>query len=190
MVVFESQGQQNTIETLRIAFEAARARGIKDIVIASTTGATAEALDQFDLTGLHIVIVTHSYGYAGNGLNKISRETREIYRQKGYDVVTASHTLTGVERSLSSSKGGIYPGEIIAETLKMFSRGTKVVVEIAAMAADNGVIQPAVPIIAVAGSAKGADTAVIMRGAHSHRIMETRIDEYLCKPIANLTVQQ
>ncbi|MBR0137890.1 MAG: hypothetical protein IJM15_05720 [Erysipelotrichaceae bacterium] len=124
MTVFEKEGPQNSRETLEIAFRTARERNISDIVIASTAGSTAALLDEFDLSGLHVVIVTHSYGYAGNGLNKISRETRETYRQKGYDIVTAAHVLSGVERSFSSAKGGIYPGEIISETLKMISRGT------------------------------------------------------------------
>ena len=186
MPVFEKEGPQNSRETLKIAIDTARERNISDIVIASTTGSTVAKLDDFDLSGLHVVIVTHSYGSPTNGTNRISRETREIYRQKGYDVVTAAHVLSGVERSLSSLKGGIYPGEIISEALKMVSRGTKVAVEITAMACDAGVIQPAVPVIAVGGSGSGADTAVIIRGAHAQRILETRIDEFLCKPIGTL----
>ena len=183
---FETEGD-HTLETLELAIRTARERGIKDLVVATTTGGTADCLDRFDLTGLHVTLVTHAYGYGGGpGKNTIPEEKRAAYLAKGYSVCTAAHVLSGVERGISAVSKGIYPGELIAATLRLISRGTKVCVEMGAMAADAGYIMPGEPIVAVAGSRRGADTAVIMRPANSHKIMDTRVDEFLCKPYAAL----
>lgn len=71
---------------------------------------------------------------------------------------------------------------IIANTLRMFGQGTKVCVECASMAADNGAIPTGEPIIAIAGSGSGADTAIVLKAANTHKILDTKICEYLCKP--------
>jgi hypothetical protein len=50
------------------------------------------------------------------------------------------------------------------------------------MAADSGLIRTDEDIIAVAGSGRGADTAVVMKPAHTHDFFDLRIKEILCKP--------
>ena len=50
------------------------------------------------------------------------------------------------------------------------------------MALDAGLIPHDKEIIVVAGSGRGADTAVIMHPAHANNILETKINEILCKP--------
>ena len=185
-MVFETEGAVHTEETLALAIQAAKERGIRELVVATTTGTTADCLERFDLTGLHVTVVTHAYGYAGPGQNTLPEEKREDYVRRGYSVCTAAHVLSGVERGLSGVSRGIYPGELIAATLRLISRGTKVCVEMGAMAADAGYITPGEPIVAVAGSGRGADTAVIMRPANSHKILDTRVDEFICKPRAAL----
>ena len=84
---------------------------------------------------------------------------------------------------MSGSFGGVYPVEMIAHTLRFFGQGMKVCVEIATMAADGGLLPPNEPIVAIGGTGRGADTAVIMRAAHANHILETKIDRILCKPI-------
>lgn len=187
---FENEGRDNSVKTIELAVSTAKARGIKELVIASSKGDTPQLLYQYDLTGIHVTVVTTAYGYGGPGVNRLSEELRAEFLAKGYSVCTAAHVLTGVERSLSSTAKGIYPGEIIASTLKLFSRGTKVCVEIACMATDAGYIKPGVPIIAVGGSGQGADTAVIMRPANSHMLFDTRVDEFICKPYAALVKRE
>ena len=50
------------------------------------------------------------------------------------------------------------------------------------MAADAGLIPSGEPVIAVGGSSHGADTALILRAANSSRILNTKVEEILCKP--------
>lgn len=64
----------------------------------------------------------------------------------------------------------------------MFSQGMKVVVEIAAMAADAGVIPAEKDVVVIAGSHRGADTAVVIKPANSRDIFEIVVREIICKP--------
>jgi hypothetical protein len=66
---------------------------------------------------------------------------------------------------------------IIANTLRLFSQGTKVCVEIALMAADCGGVDIDKPVISIAGSHAGADTALILTPAASNRIRDLKVHE-------------
>ena len=65
----------------------------------------------------------------------------------------------------------------------MFGQGTKVCVEISTMALDSGLIPYNEPIIAIGGSAHGADTAMILKPEYSSAILDTKIQEFICKPL-------
>jgi hypothetical protein len=97
-------------------------------------------------------------------------------------VLTTTHVLSGAERGLSRKFGGVYPVEIIAHTLRMFGQGVKVCVEVAVMALDAGMIPYGEEVIAVGGTGRGADTAVIIKPAHANSILDTWISEIICKP--------
>ena len=64
IIYFEEPGRKNTEETLRLAAERARLRGISKIVLASTRGDTARlAAARFAGTGVKLVVVPHQYGF-------------------------------------------------------------------------------------------------------------------------------
>jgi hypothetical protein len=182
MTVFEKPGKDNTSAAADIAISEARKRGIRHIVVASYTGYTA---DYFKAAAdLNVVIVRGTYGYNVKDVNDIrmSREKNDELSACGMNIVTAAHALSGAERAVSTAFKGAYPVEIMAHTLRMFGQGTKVCVECAAMACDCGAIPSGEPVIAVAGTAEGADTVLILKAANTHRILETKICEVLCKP--------
>ena len=58
----------------------------------------------------------------------------------------------------------------------------KVVVEIAAMAADAGAVPANKDVLVVAGSGRGADTVVVMKPANSHRLFDMVVKEIIAKP--------
>lgn len=176
---FAKQGRDNTIAAIEAAVDAARERGIKHIVVASNTGETAEKL-----MGLpcNVVCVTHAYGYKAPGENEMSEATRLRLQQNGVKVLTTSHILSGVERGISGHSGGMYPGEIISYALRMFGQGMKVCVEISTMALDAGLIPHGEKIVAIGGTGRGADTAIIIKPAHASEIFSTYINEIICKP--------
>jgi hypothetical protein len=176
---WDKPGRQNTESTVREAIKTAKERGIKYIVVASNMGETAEL---FKDSGLNVVCVTHVNGFSNPGEMEISEEKVEALKRAGMKVLTTTHVLSGAERGLSRKFGGVYPVEIIAHTLRMFGQGVKVCVEVAVMALDAGMIPYGEEVIAVGGTGRGADTAVIIKPAHANNILDTWISEIICKP--------
>jgi hypothetical protein len=64
----------------------------------------------------------------------------------------------------------------------MMGQGTKVCVEIVAMACDAGLVQSDQPVLAVAGTGRGADTILLIRSANSRRFFDLKILEVIAKP--------
>lgn len=176
---WKSAGAVHTAKTVELALCKAKEYGIKSIVVASNSGKTAELL-----AGKveNVVCVTHANGYKEPGVNELLTEQRELLTEKNVKILTTTHVLSGAERGISRKFGGIYPVEIIANTLKIFGQGVKVTVEIAVMALDAGLIPYGEDIIAIGGTGKGADTAVVIRPAHAANILDTYIAEIICKP--------
>ena len=181
---FEEAGD-HTETTIDIVAERLERGGIAHVVVATTSGATgarfAEALQDRDA---EVVCVTHHVGFKGGDENQLEPKHAEAIRAAGGKILTASHALSGVARSVSSSFGGTSAVEMIAHTLRLFGQGTRVCVEIAVMAADAGLIPTGRDVICVGGTGRGADTAVVLRPAHANAFFETRIRETLCRPIA------
>jgi len=73
-------------------------------------------------------------------------------------------------------------GDIVANTLRILGEGMKVVCEIAAMAADSGLVRTDEDIIAIGGTGRGADTAVVLRPVNSNDFFNLKVKEILCKP--------
>lgn len=182
---FDSPGPENTGETAKIAVREAIERGISHIAAASNTGDVVFALAQeAKKQGYQgrLVCVTHVYGFRENGKNELSDEDREKLEHQGIRVCTAGHALSGAERCISRKFQGAYPVEMIAHTLRMFGQGVKVSVEISVMALDAGYIPFGKPVIALGGTVRGADTALIITPGYSSSLLDTRIHEILCKP--------
>ena len=75
----------------------------------------------------------------------------------------------------------ITPTTMIADTLRIFGQGTKVAVEIIAMAADAGLI-PLKPVIGIAGTDHGADTVICAISANTKRFFNMKIIDVIAKP--------
>ncbi|KYO66509.1 pyruvate kinase alpha/beta domain-containing protein [Thermovenabulum gondwanense] len=178
---FEKPGAENTQKTVEIVKRAVEERGIRHVVAASNEGRTAKLLVDANINA-NLVIVTHACGFRAPGDMEFPGDLREELIKKGVKVLTTTHVLSGAERGLSRKFGGVYPVEIIANTLRMFGQGVKVCLEVATMALDAGLIPYGEEIIAIGGTSEGADSAVIMKPAHAANIMDTWISEILCKP--------
>jgi len=180
-MLFEKKGKQNTERTLELAWKRAQELDIKHLVVASTSGATVEELLKLN-AGLDIVCVSHHVGYREAGDDEMGTEMRQRLQESGVKILTATHLLAGVDRALRFKFQGIYPAEIIASALRIMGQGLKVCVEISSMALDAGLIPYGKEIIAVAGSGKGADTAVVILPAHANYFFDNEIKEVICTP--------
>ncbi len=180
---FEDAGTQWTDEVIRVVEGRLGDGGIAHVVVATTSGKTgaafAEALRDRDV---EVICVTHHVGFKEGDENQLEPEHAEAIRTAGGTVLTASHALSGIGRSISKGFGGTTPVEVIAHTLRLFGQGTKVCVEIAVMAADAGLIPTDRDVICVGGTGRGADTAIVLKPSHANRFFEMRIRETLCRP--------
>lgn len=179
---FSKPGKQNTKEALQLALRRAKELKIKDIVVASSYGNTAKILAGMDIKGLNIVCITHHAGFDKPGELELTRKTQKFLEQKGVKVYRATHYFSGVDRAVRMKFGGLYTGEIAANTYRTFGEGMKVAVEIAIMALDGGIIPFGKEIIAISGTSSGADTAIILKPAHGKNFFDTEILEIICKP--------
>ena len=181
---FEKPGEINTLAVIEAVKTRALELDIREVVIASTSGkagaAMAEALQD---SNIKIIVVTHQYGTTEEG--KWDMESQYVSRlnDMGVEIVSQSHLFSGVEKSLSKDTGGISRIEIVADTLrKLFGKGFKVAVEVVLMAADSGALSMESEVIAVGGTANGADVACVIKPAHSNNFYGLQIREVICMP--------
>lgn len=181
IVYFDNPGKENTDEVLRIAKERAQELGIKTVVVATTEGGTAaKAVDVFE--GMKIIVVTHSTGMREPNFQELTDENRTKIESGGATILTTNHAFTGIGGAMRKKFNMHLLGDVIASTLRIFGQGTKVVCEITLMAADAGLITVGEDVICVAGSGRGADTAVVLSPVNTNDFFDLKIREILCKP--------
>jgi hypothetical protein len=183
---FEKPGAVNTRDAARFAIERAKELNLKTIVVASTSGSTAQVFfDTMKGTGLDLVVVTHVVGFSKPGEWEFSEEIANRLKKEGVRIVTTTHALSGLERALSRSPkiGGGSRSEAIAEALRrVVAVGLKVAVECVLMAADQGAIGISNEVIAVGGTASGADTVCVIRPAHTSGFFDLQVREIVAMP--------
>ena len=180
-VYFDEIGEANTDEALRIAKKRAKELGIKTIVVASTRGVTAtKAVEVFK--GMKVVVVSHFTGMREPNVQELTDDNRRKIERKGGIVLTTAHAFTGIGGAMRKKFNMYLLGDIIANTLRVFGQGMKVVCEIALMAADAGLVRTDEDVIVIGGSGRGADTAVVLRPVNSMDFFDLKVKEILCKP--------
>jgi len=181
VVYFMSAGEQNTDALLGFVKEYVEKDGIKDIVVASTTGETGAKASRI-FKGYNLVVVTRCFGFQKPGESELLEEYRKEILANGAKIFTGVHALSSVERAIRKDFGTIQPLELIANVLRLLGEGTKVCVEIALMAADAGLISFDKDIVAIAGTSNGADTALRIRPANATKFFDLKIREIIAKP--------
>ena len=73
--------------------------------------------------------------------------------------------------------------QVMANVLRVFCEGMKVCTEIVLMACDGGLLEIGESVIALAGTAVGVDTAVVMTASTSTQLGQLAINEIICKPL-------
>jgi hypothetical protein len=180
-IYFETCGPENTDAALAIVKEWADRLDIADILVATTSGATA--VKAAELLKHHgVLAVTHVAGFRAENEQELLPEHRTRLESLGARILTCQHAFGGVNRAIRFKLNTYEVDEIIAYALRTFGQGTKVAVEIALMAADAGLIRTDRDVIAIGGTDSGADTALILKPANSFRFFDVRIRSVLCKP--------
>lgn len=184
ILYFARPGVRSTAEVARRILRRVDQGGIAHVVVASDTGATALRMNEaLEGSGVTLVAVAEHTGFWGGDQQKLTPQMRLQLEAAGIQVFIGAHALSGVGRSITNKFGGVTPTEIIAHTLRLFGgEGLKVAVEVAVMAADAGLIPTDCECIAVGGTGRGADTAVVLRAAHMNNFFDLEVREILAKP--------
>ncbi len=178
---FEKFGPDNTDATLKAASERYKELGLKKVIVATSVGPTAvKALQYFPPK--EIVVVTSQYGFLKPGEPRLSDENRKVLTDAGAAIVHNTHVFAGIDRSVNRMFGGITQTQLMGMCYKLIGEGFKVVLECAVMAADAGAVTPFDNIMAIAGTGRGADTAVVLKPAHSNGFFSMKIREIVCMP--------
>jgi len=190
MIYHEKAGVQNTKSTLEATRKRAAELGIRQLVVATTTGQTALdcalVMPEMErIVGVTMyavdepVIVTRPAG-------KIQAKDPDIMdraRAAGVTFYTGVHSLGGATATAVSKRfGGAQAVDIISETYKTISVGTKVAVECALMAADSGLLDMQGEIISLGGWKGGVDTSIVLKPAYSRNFFDLRILEFIALP--------
>jgi hypothetical protein len=180
-IYFSEAGEQNTDTLLKLVKDYVKKEGIRDVVVASTTGKTgAEAANI--LKGYNVVVVTHNFGFKEPGKTEVQEEFRNEILACGAKICTGTLALSGAERAVRKDFGTIQTLELMANVLRRMGEGTKVCVEIVLMAADAGLISGDKDVVAIGGTGGGADTALCICPANASRFFDLKIREVIAKP--------
>ena len=172
----EEAGPGNTAAVLALAKQRAAEAGIKRLVVASTTGDTARrAMQVFDGADVQLVVIPHQYGF---------RERPQFDMELASELERAGHRVHW-STMLFHTDGfyGTAAPTTLADLLRTFGQGMKVCMEILLMAADGGLVERGEKVIVIAGTGRGADTAILATASTSNRVKEVRVHEILCKPL-------
>jgi uncharacterized protein len=183
---FDKPGAANTTDAARFAVERAKESGIKTILVASTSGKTAEVFHKAMAgSGLDLIVVSHVVGFTKPGEWEFDPKIATQLRSEGVTIITGTHTLSGLERAITRSPklGGSSRTEVVAETLRRtVAIGLKVAVECVLIAADQGTIRVDKEVIAVGGTMSGADTVCVILPAHTANFFDLQVREIVAMP--------
>ncbi|MBN1935971.1 MAG: hypothetical protein JW934_14980 [Anaerolineae bacterium] len=180
-VYFAQPGKANTERTLELAYARAAELGIKQALVATTGGDTAVRAAQV-MHEMEVIAVTHSTGFQAPNEQELTVENCVALEKAGAKILTCQHALGGVNRAVRKRLDTYQLDEIIAFTLRVFGQGIKVVAEMTLMAADAGQVRTDTPVLAVAGSGRGADTAAILLPTNAQTFFDLKILEIICRP--------
>jgi len=172
---FDEPGKENTAAVLALVKARAAQAGITRVVLASTTGETARAaLACFRDTAVKLVVIPHQRGFRDE--ERFDMAVAAELEQAGHRV----HWSTMLFHT--NDFYGTTAPTAMANLLRVFGQGTKVCVEILLMACDGGMVDRGEQVLVVAGSGRGADTAMLATASTSNRIKDVKVHEILCKP--------
>ncbi len=190
IVYFRKPGKDNTDKVFSLVKSHAQESGISTILVASTYGDSAARAAEF-LDGCRIITVGHASGmpvdHSGStsepNFQPFTIENRRRVEAKGGIVLTMSHVFRGGAGSALRKKFNTRTeSDTMADTLRIFGQGMKVVIEIAMMAADAGLARTDELVISIAGTGRGTDTAVVLKPVNTPDFFDMRVKEIICKP--------
>jgi hypothetical protein len=175
IVYFDFPGEANTDSVIDLSKNRAAELAVKKVLVASDTGRSAlKAALAFFNTGVQLVAVTTppctTWGPEGDLPSGIPDEkVRQRLEEYGVAIVQATPPFFNMKR--------------LGRTLELFGAGTKIAVQITVMATDAGIVKEGEEVVSMAGTYKGLDTALVLKGATCWSFLDTlEVLEIIAKP--------
>lgn len=180
---FEKPGYHNTGTCLDILYKLVNEEGYKKVVVASTSGATGIAAARILADqDIDLVVIAHSVGFLEPNQDQFSEDYYEEIKRLGGQVYKGTILTHSIETALAKEFSGVYPTLLVASTLRRLGQGMKVCCEIVMEAVDAGLVTEGQDVVAMAGTAKGADTIAIIKAAASKRFLDLFVSQIVAKP--------
>lgn len=159
---------KNADNTLEMARKRVTELNLKHVVVASYTGRTALKVAEA-FKGMKVTLIA----VVGWGERmRLKEEDRKELERLGVKIYRGTHTFHGASSAIVERFGGITEVGIIQETLRLFSQGTKVCVEIALMTADAGLIPVNREIMTLGGTGGWCDTAIVLKPSFANKLFD------------------
>jgi hypothetical protein len=191
-VYFERPGEHNTARVVQAVTERLVEGDIGTVVVASTGGQTTLALAEVLKRQEGITLIHMGHGARvrewGAAYPTLQPEVKRELEERG--VVVADRVSYVFHNSVLEFSRWQVPAaeEIVRDTLYALGQGFKVAVEVALMAVAHGFLEPYTEVIAVGGTERGADTAIVVRATYPNHVLSDdpdkrlRVREILCMP--------
>lgn len=184
IVYFENPSPENTEITFKLVEERLSTSGIKKLVLASTTGATArKAMAYFKNTDVKLIVIPHQYDFHRKE-NLFPHDLVKELRESGHEV------HFGTMLFHTDHLYGTTTPTVMANLLRCFCQGVKVCFEIVLSVTDAGLVNSGEKVIAMAGTGRGSDTALVIQAGSSQQIKNLRVNEIICKLLNSLDVDE
>lgn len=143
-IYFQKPGAANTDEVINAVVKRAKETGINKIVVASDSGETALQLVERVKGDTKIVVIS---------MKRLRKKAKKELEKRN---VIIFENCFPIFRKM---------GLELRKALYMLGQGFKVAVEVVVMATEGGAIRPGEEVIGIGGTARGADTALILKAA-------------------------
>lgn len=182
---FQKPGPRNTQNVLDLVSQRLKDGDIDKVVVASSSGGTGLAMvKELENLSVKVVPVVLNAGSKWAGSDEW-KENKKQYEKLRLRYVQGVQALSGVERAVNARWGTVGPAMLISDALRIMGEGFKVAVEIVLMACDAGYVDEGEKVVSVAGTSRGADTALVVKSAYSHEFFNLSVNEILCKPFVD-----
>jgi len=189
---FDESGEENTRWVIEAVSQRLEVGGIRQVIIASTSGETAVAFAR-RLKGKAELICVSEAPYRrewGEEWPCLKQEFRQELESLGVNIMEKVPYVFHSSVVEAARWPNISPEQLVKETLYSFGQGMKVAVDVALTAVSCGYVAPYQDVIGVGGSGKGADTAIILRATYPASLFDKdpakrlEIKEIIAMPIA------
>ncbi|MEM3628054.1 MAG: pyruvate kinase alpha/beta domain-containing protein [Candidatus Bathyarchaeia archaeon] len=157
---FEEPGPENTEYVIQAVSEKIKEKGIKTVIVASTSGDTALKFAK----------------YLKNKAKLIAVSWKKITQKNVQELQNLDVTICNFENYLPLHEMG---NELVRNTFYTFGQGIKVCAEVTLIAVDKGIIPSGQEVIAVGGTGSGADSAAIIKATSTSDMFSSDIQKRL-----------